>query len=234
MVGGVINNQWKSLVRAQQGFLAASTLIVDTLQYGNMELKMPGRVSQVWWRQRVDTQGTYLTIILPILHQTILGNLASMNDEWFWCSLVNTQASSPLTRDIAIGTVGPVSSGPLFGAPKLFLAHITIGTTTNRPVGTTTSGPVGTYGIYIKLQDRCENGHESYEKDSSWSSWQVPSSKPFNVTTYIALSCKMGYADYGQCKARPPLVLQALGLWKWKKDLQAPLLSLQWVIQLLS
>ena len=52
-------------------------------------------------------------------------------------------------------------------SPNLFLAHITIGTTTNRPVGTTTSGPVGTYGIYIKLQDRCENGHESYEKDSS-------------------------------------------------------------------
>jgi len=31
--------------------------------------------------------------------------------------------------------VGPVSNGPLLGAPKLFLAHTTIGGTTGRLVG---------------------------------------------------------------------------------------------------
>ena len=38
-------------------------------------------------------------------------------------------------RAVATSTVGPVSTGPLFGAPKLFLAHITIGSTTAKAVG---------------------------------------------------------------------------------------------------
>ena len=66
-------------------------------------------------------------------------------------------------RVVATSTVGPVSTRPLFGAPKLFLAHTTTGSMTSRPW-------LAAMCSVIKLQDRCEDGCNSCESIFSWSS----------------------------------------------------------------